>query len=257
MTVTPDTCKPLSTARLPPRKRAPVAAQVAADRELAAYVEDQKALKAALSSRLRCGCVASGDRVATGTASWIPAVALAAGIALGVVLAGSFGIGTDVRSQNGSLIAQGELAQALTSALPGEENAARSGVTRVGASFWSKNAVFCRTFASKPNAPNALAGIACREGGAWRIVGHFRSGARTMRVQAIALVLPASIRGVMENLIVGEPLSGDAERQARGQGWRRALKTYRPYTVHSNFSAAIARNRPKFPGTLEIFWHVR
>jgi hypothetical protein len=219
MTVSPDTLQAFIDGQLPPEEASAVAAQVAADPELAAYVEDQKALKAALSSPAAMWMRRVGDRVATGTASWIPAVALAAGIALGVVLAGSFGIGTDVRSQNGSLIAQGELAQALTSALPGEENAARSGVTRVGASFWSKNAVFCRTFASKPNAPNALAGIACREGGAWRIVAT-SALAPDDEGAGDSLVLPASIRGVMENLIVGEPLSGDAERQARGQGWR-------------------------------------
>jgi hypothetical protein len=32
--------------------------------------------------------------------------------------------------------------------------------------------------------------------------------------------LPASVRTVMENLIVGEPLKDAAERQARSQGWR-------------------------------------
>jgi hypothetical protein len=32
--------------------------------------------------------------------------------------------------------------------------------------------------------------------------------------------LPASVRAVMENLIVGEPLKEEAERQARSQGWR-------------------------------------
>jgi hypothetical protein len=33
-------------------------------------------------------------------------------------------------------------------------------------------------------------------------------------------VLPVSVRAVMENLIVGDPLKEEAERQARNQGWR-------------------------------------
>jgi hypothetical protein len=36
----------------------------------------------------------------------------------------------------------------------------------------------------------------------------------------VSAALPASVRGVMENLIVGQILDADAERQARGQGWR-------------------------------------
>jgi hypothetical protein len=62
-------------------------------------------------------------------------------------------------------------------------------------------------------------GIACREGGAWRIVAT-SAVAPSGEGESDALILPAPIRGVMENLIVGEPLSGDAERQARSQGWR-------------------------------------
>src|SRR5262249_11065056 len=141
---------------------------------------------------------------------------MAVGIALGVVLAASFGIGTDMRSQNGALVAQGELAQALTTALPGEEAA---GGTRIGSSFWSKNAVFCRTFATKTNAPCAFAGLACRERGEWRIAAMAALGPADEEPRD-SLILPAAVRGVMENLIVGEPLNSDAERQARGQGWR-------------------------------------
>jgi hypothetical protein len=34
------------------------------------------------------------------------------------------------------------------------------------------------------------------------------------------LALPVSVRAVMENLIVGDPLKEEAERQARSQSWR-------------------------------------
>ena len=219
MTVSPDILQAFIDGQLAPEEAHAVAAQIAADPELSAYVEDQKALRAALSSPAAMWLRRASDRITAGTASWIPAAAMAAGIALGVVLAGSFGIGTDVRSENGSLIAQGELAQTLTNVLSGQDNAAPSAVARIGASFWSKNAVFCRTFATKTNAPNAMAGIACRERGAWRIVAA-SAVAPAEEGERDSLILPASVRGVMENLIVGEPLTGDAERQARGQGWR-------------------------------------
>ena len=219
MTVSPDILQSFIDGRLAPEEANAVAAQVAADPDLAAYVEDQKALKAALASPAALWLRDLRDRISAGTASWIPAAAMAAGIALGVVLAGSFGIGTDMRSDNGSLIAQGELAQTLTTALPGQDNAAASKAARIGPSFWSKNAVFCRTFATNTSAPNALAGIACRDRGAWRIVAA-SALAPNDTGEPDTFVLPASVRSVMENLIVGEPLSSEAERQARNQGWR-------------------------------------
>lgn len=219
MTVPPTILQSFIEGQLAPEQASAVAAQIAADPDLAAYVEDQKALKAALSSPAAVWLRNLRDRVAAGTASWIPTAALAAGIALGVVLAGSFGIGTDMRSDNGSLIAQGEFAQTLTTALSGQDNAGLARIARIGASFWSKNAVFCRTFATGTSAPNALAGIACRDRGAWRIVAASALAPGDIG-ERDSFLLPASVRGVMENLIVGEPLSSDAERQARNQGWR-------------------------------------
>jgi hypothetical protein len=137
---------------------------------------------------------------------------------LGVLLAASFGIGTDLRGETGSLVAQGELAQALSTRLSNEET---PGGTQVGASFWSKNGSFCRSFAMRGNAETGMAGIACRERGQWRIAvmatvapGEIASG------PLVPAALPASVRGVMENLIVGQTLDADAERQARSQGWR-------------------------------------
>ena len=219
MTVSPDTLEAFIDGRLAAEDAKTVAAEIAANPELAAYVEDQKALKAALSSPTAAWLRRTGKRIGAGTESWIPAAAMAAGIALGVVLAGSFGIGTDIRSDNGALIAQGDLAQMLTTALPGEESIGQLAGPRIGSSFWSKNAVFCRTFATKTAAPSAMAGIACRERGAWRIAA-IAATAPSEAESRDSVVLPAAVRGIMENLIVGEPLNSDAERQARSQGWR-------------------------------------
>jgi hypothetical protein len=50
--------------------------------------------------------------------------------------------------------------------------------------------------------------------------GHGHGCARRNFLSARAAALPVSVRGVMENLIVGQTLDADAERQARSQGWR-------------------------------------
>ena len=221
MTVPPDVLKAFIEGKLAHQEASGVAAQIANDPDLAAYVEDQKAFQAALASPQLAWLRRTGERAARRSASWIPAMAMAAGIVLGVLLAASFGIGTDMRSDGGALIAQGELAHMLNTALISDQQDALSNRARVGASFWSKNGVFCRSFTTQRRAESALAGLACRERGAWRIaaLAAIESG-ESAGPQQVSDRLPASVRTVMENLIVGEPLKEDAERQARSQGWR-------------------------------------
>ncbi len=218
MTVPPDVLKAFIEGKLAHQEAGGVAAQIANDPELAAYVEDQKAFQAALASPPVIWLRQVSDRATNQGVSWIPAIAMAAGIVLGVLLAATFGIATDMRSDGGALIAQGELAHMLNTALASDAEDVPSNRARIGTSFWSKNGVFCRGFTTRRNAQNALAGIACRERGAWRIaaMAAIEAGESTEAPST----LPASVRTVMENLIVGEPLKEAAERQARSQGWR-------------------------------------
>jgi hypothetical protein len=221
MTVPPDVLKAFIEGKLAQQEASGVAAQIANDPDLAAYVEDQKAFQAALASPQLAWLRRVGESAARRSASWIPAMAMAAGILLGVLLAASFGIGTDMRSDGGALIAQGELAHMLNTALISDQQDARSNRARVGASFWSKNGVFCRSFTTQRRAESALAGLACRDRGAWRIAAlAAMESVESAGAQQASDRLPASVRTVMENLIVGEPLKEDAERQARSQGWR-------------------------------------
>src|SRR5438270_12301160 len=92
---------------------------------------------------------------------WLAVGAMAAGLVLGIVAAGSVGIGGDLRSSGGNLYAQGALGEALTNEL--------SGAGPVGPSFWSKDGTFCRAFTIRPSTAGGIAGIACREGAAWRV----------------------------------------------------------------------------------------
>jgi len=68
---------------------------------------------------------------------------MAAGIVLGVFLAATFGIATDMRSQGGTLIVQGELAHMLSTALASDADSVPLDRARIGVSFWSKNGAFC------------------------------------------------------------------------------------------------------------------
>ena len=218
MTVPPEILKAFIEGKLAHQEASGVAAQIANDPDLAAYVEDQKAFQAALASPPLAWLRGAGERAARRSASWIPAMAMAAGIVLGVLLAASFGIGTDMRSEGGALIAQGELAHILNTALTSDQQDTLANHARVGASFWSKNGVFCRSFTTQNNAHSTLAGIACRERSAWHVVAMAATDAAESA--GTASVLPVSVRAVMENLIVGDPLREEAERQARSQGWR-------------------------------------
>jgi hypothetical protein len=136
---------------------------------------------------------------------WVATAAMIAGLILGVVLALSFGIGSDFRAGEGLLFAQGRLAQNLASNLSGKGG--------VGPSFWSKDGSFCRVFSIQSVRASGMSGIACRENGGWRVrIVTATSGAEGD--------LPASVTSTMQDIIVGAPLDAAAEQQARRQGWR-------------------------------------
>ena len=99
----------------------------------------------------------TGDSGTSATARrWIAPGAMAAGLLLGILLAGSFGIGSDIRGGSGALFAQGNLAQKLTSEL--------SGNGAVGPSFWSKEGVFCRVFETRAGAASGYREVRdCRD----------------------------------------------------------------------------------------------
>ena len=143
---------------------------------------------------------------------WIAAACMVAGLILGVVLASSFGIGSDIRSSGGTLFAQGALGEALSRDLSGDGSA-------IGPSFWSKDGVFCRVFRRRAANAGGLVGIACRDAGAWRIRVVAQADSAGVAA-APERDLSAPVRNVMDNMIVGVPLDRAAEEQAQKQGWR-------------------------------------
>src|SRR6185437_7713368 len=197
MTISPDLLKAFIEGKLAPEDASGVAAQLARDPDLAAYVADQKATQAALASPVLTWLDVVRRRAAGTSANWITVGAMAAGILLGVLLAASFGIGADLRGEDGALLAQGELGHVLSTVLAPEQGPAERADARVGASFWSKNGAFCRSFATRAQAGSALAGIACRERGAWRLMVLATVEARDVAGARLATAdLPPSVRGV-------------------------------------------------------------
>ena len=76
MTVPPDVLKAFIEGKLGLPEASGVAAQIASDPDLAAYVEDQKAFQAALASPPLAWLRRLRERTLGQSASWIPAMAM-------------------------------------------------------------------------------------------------------------------------------------------------------------------------------------
>jgi hypothetical protein len=250
VTVPRDTLMAFVDGELSEDEARSVAAEVARDPELLRYVEEQNVLRSALGSafapilaepvpplleravretpvpvrksvfesavldRLRRAWEAQSPAMRL---SWAPAGAMAAGIVLGILLAGSFG-STTMRDRNGALIAEGDLARTLTERLAADDSG--NDAARVGVSFFSKDGFFCRSFTTGA-ARDRLSGIACREGNDWRIATVAVAPVQASGTFSTAGAdMPASVRSALNEMIAGEPLDAAAERAAKNQGWR-------------------------------------
>ena len=144
--------------------------------------------------------------------------ALAAALVAGT-LAGGFGWRTwqgeaelaSLSGADGALVAQGHLASALTAQLasPGP-----SGRVRIGISFLAKDGKYCRSFVM-----DTTAGLACRDGGAWKIPVLAQGAAGAAWMDGTGL--PPAVLDAIDSRIAGIPLGPDAERAAQSRGWKR------------------------------------
>ncbi|MGJ9416927.1 anti-sigma factor family protein [Massilia sp. CMS3.1] len=152
--------------------------------------------------------------------TWTPRhwSALAAALVAGT-LAGGFGWHAwqgeaelaSLSGADGALVAQGHLASALSAQLasPGP-----SGRVRIGISFLAKDGKYCRSFVM-----DTTAGLACHEGGAWKIpvLAQGAAGAAWMDGSG----LPPAVLDAIDGHIAGAPLGPAAERAALARGWKR------------------------------------
>jgi hypothetical protein len=144
------------------------------------------------------------------------AASLAAGVLAGVLgWQQVHGDGKDsIGRQGDALVARGELADALSRRLAAD--APNDGV-RLGLSFAAKDGAYCRSFKL-----GASAGLACRQGGEWRIpVLAQDEQAEQAGYRQAGSAMPAAVLDAIDARIAGASLDAAAERAAREQGWQR------------------------------------
>lgn len=102
--------------------------------------------------------------------AWTQWAAMAATLAIGIVTGSMLGTTapTPIASQNGQLVASGELEDGLYAHLA---SAPADSGPRIGLTFRDSAGDLCRSFTD-----NGAAGLACHQGGEWRIRGLFQAG---------------------------------------------------------------------------------
>lgn len=146
--------------------------------------------------------------------AWLPPMALAASLVLGIAVGRLLPSGGEIASSNGMLIAQGALAEALDAQLASAQPA-DSG-TRIGVSFARGDGTLCRTFATE-----SQSGLACHEGEDWRMIATAAASAAPRGdFRQAGSEAPMILRAAQE-MMAGEPLDAAGEERARHAGWRR------------------------------------
>ncbi len=110
-------------------------------------------------------------------------------------------------------MARGALANALDSQLASTQRA--DDAVQIGLTFTSREGSYCRSFL----VPKAgTAGLACREGGEWRIPV---TAAAQLPAEGLrqATSLPAAVLSAVDERIAGEALDAAGEENARLGGW--------------------------------------
>lgn len=146
--------------------------------------------------------------------------ALAASLLLGVLLARVLpqpqGTPPQDALVDATMQARGVLAQALDEGLAGAP--ARAGVA-VGLSFRARDGGYCRSFHIDDRRP--LAGLACRDGDAWRVTTLAEAAPDAAGgLRQASTTLPAPVLADVDARIEGEALDAGQERAARDARWR-------------------------------------
>jgi len=210
-------------ARLARQERVLAALKSAFDPALGQQVPERlvsAALTAPVSWRFRLRQTAS-QLFGGGEANFVPrsavfAATLLAGVALGLAFQLMQGGSSLVAPEGERLMAQGPLADVLSQGLASENQGEGA---RVGVTFRSKTGALCRTFETGSQTEN-LAGVACRTSGGWTVTTLTQVPPRRNPYELAGSGMPAAIRGVVDEMIDGEPLDAAQERRARDEGWR-------------------------------------
>jgi hypothetical protein len=226
-------------------RRAEIAAAIEKDPELARRVEQHRALRAEVAGafatlvnqpvpdRLRAAAQSPrASDAARGNVVRFPAraitppppvpwggrewTAMAASLVLGVMLAWRFLApgGGDIATQDGVLMARGELASALDTQLA--SNQSGDAAVLIGLTFKASDGGYCRSFVARAT---SMAGLACRSGEDWRIGVIQSVNVPGGDLRQAASSMPPAILQAIESSWEGEPLDAAGERAARDGGW--------------------------------------
>jgi hypothetical protein len=246
MTFSDETVLAYVDGELDDATRAALELTMATDSDLAEHVARERRLRARLHSEFdpvlaepipeRLLAAANGNsanarsdhiiwlkRIAARHWSWPQWSAVAASLILGVLIAPLLRhepTAGQLAIRDGEILASGGLAHALSEQLA--SNQAAEAPVHVGVSFLSRSGDYCRTFALRDK--SAVAGLACREGGSWRLEALAATRPATSasgEYKPAASSLPPVVAASVDELIVGDPLDAKAEAAARGNGWRR------------------------------------
>lgn len=232
MTIPENTLMAHADGELKGRAAAEVEAAIAADPALATrvarYRTQRSQLRAAFEPVLtepipsRLVAAARGVPVISQRKRWSATgfVAMAASLLLGI--AGTWGVLRPasepliVAAGNG-LVAQGELARALSEDLSGETG---TGPASAGLSFRDQAGTYCRTFELRGS--ESTAGLACRVADGWQVRLATRAGPDSPATpyRPAGSALPEEVRRAVDASIAGDPLDAGEEGAARVKGWR-------------------------------------
>ena len=154
--------------------------------------------------------------------TWVEWTAMAASVAAGAVIAHLALRSPDanrIGTSHGELVAQADLADALSNQLAGSQSPNMP--VRIGVSFKSKSGESCRTFTVTDQ--SSVAGLACLQADTWRVrvLANTQSSATgNGAYKPAGGSMPVAVIAEMERQIAGEPLDAAAESAARARGWK-------------------------------------
>lgn len=181
-----------------------------------AVMSSPVSLRFRMAAWLRAAATGSFARQPLFRRAAVPAAALACGLLIGIAI--QRGTPTPFQVSDGQMIAQGELADALTNRLASAGTPASG--PRIGVSFRNRAGRDCRTFVIAGSG-TSTAGVACREADGWAVAALAAAPGETSNAyQQAGSDMPPVIRSAISSMIAGEAFDAQAERAARDRGWR-------------------------------------
>jgi hypothetical protein len=217
---------------LAPAEAAEMEAKVATDPQLQRLAEQHRAFGAQLRGafdpiatapvpeHLRAAVRPSAeviDFAAAKRARTMPSLpqwaAMAATLALGIFVGTMVPQpgGGPVELQGGKIYAAAALNQALDTQLA----SAPADDVRIGMTFRDQTGEICRSFTQR-----AASGLACREGGRWKLKGLFAAPEGQASDYRMAAGMDPNLAALVDSTMAGEPFDAAAERAAKDRGWK-------------------------------------